>query len=266
MRKIAYRSFEDARKFVHSLKFTKRDGTNGWRAYCKSGKKPVDIPAGPDKVYKNKGWISFGDWLGTGVVAKQKPNWRSFTEARKFVHSLKLKDVEEWTKYYKSGKKPVDIPTNPYTSYKNKGWINYVDWLGTDKKTSDRNFKSFDDARKFIQKFELKNISEYKKWCEKNKPTDIPYNPQRIYKNKGWISFGDWLGTNNVSYVIKSKNYLPWKEAKPIYRRLAKEYRLKNGSDWKKFAKSHKKLLDDLRISGNPSVSYSKEKVWRKMK
>jgi len=35
-----------------------------WREYCKSGKKPINIPASPDKTYKNKGWISWGDFLG----------------------------------------------------------------------------------------------------------------------------------------------------------------------------------------------------------
>mgnify|MGYP001187014043 FL=1 len=260
-----YRSFKDARKFARSLNLKKRDGPHGWKAYCKSGNKPEDIPSAPDTVYK-KEWKGMGDWLGTGVVARQKRKWRSFKEAREFVHTLKLKDYQEWEKYYKSGNKPDDIPTNPYTSYKNKGWINYVDWLGTDKITSDRNFKSFDDAKKFVQKFEFKNMAEYRKWCEKNKPADIPYNPQRVYKNKGWKDWGDWVGTNYVSNSVKAKNYLPWKEAKIEYRKLAKKYGLKNGSDWIKFAKSHKKLLDDLRISGTPSISYSREKVWRKMK
>lgn len=325
-----YRSFKEAREFVRSLKFTKRDGTKGWRAYCKSGKKPDDIPAGPDQVYKNKGWVSFGDWLGTGVVAKQKPNWRSFTEARKFVHTLKLKDVEEWKKYYKSGKKPADIPTNPFTSYK-KEFVNYVDWLGTDKKTSDRNFKSFEDAKKYVQKFGFKNIAEYRKWCENNKPADIPYNPNRVYKNKGWISMGDWLGTGyiapknrkyrsfeetkkfaqslklsgqkewgkflksgkkpddiptspstkykkewkgwgdflgteNKSILEISKNYLPWKDAKPIYRKLSKEYEISGWGEWVQFARTHKKLLNDLRIPATPWSAYTKEREWKRRK
>ena len=37
-----------------------------WRDYCKSGKKPADIPANPHKAYAEAGWTSWGDWLGTG--------------------------------------------------------------------------------------------------------------------------------------------------------------------------------------------------------
>jgi hypothetical protein len=34
-----------------------------WRAYCRSGKKPADIPEHPDKVYADE-WISWTDWVG----------------------------------------------------------------------------------------------------------------------------------------------------------------------------------------------------------
>ena len=66
MKRVKARSFEDARKFVRSLKLK---SFNEYRKYCKSGKKPADIPTAPNTVYENKGWISVDDWLGTGVVA-----------------------------------------------------------------------------------------------------------------------------------------------------------------------------------------------------
>ena len=50
--------------------------------------KPEDIPAYPDGVYKDSGWVSWGDWLGTGRIANQNKVYRSFDEARAFVHSL----------------------------------------------------------------------------------------------------------------------------------------------------------------------------------
>ena len=36
-------------------------------AYCKSGKKPENIPMAAEDVYKNE-WKGLGDWLGTGFV------------------------------------------------------------------------------------------------------------------------------------------------------------------------------------------------------
>ena len=64
-----FRDFESAREFVQSLNFKNSDD---WREYCTSGKKPDDVPATPDRVYKNKGWISIGDFLGTGRTRVMK--------------------------------------------------------------------------------------------------------------------------------------------------------------------------------------------------
>jgi hypothetical protein len=35
-----------------------------WVAYCKSGKKPNDIPSNPQKTYDKSGWAGMSDWLG----------------------------------------------------------------------------------------------------------------------------------------------------------------------------------------------------------
>ena len=54
----------------------------------------------------------------------------AFTEAKEFVHRLRLKNQHEWNGYCKSGKKPPDIPANPARTYK-KDWKGIGDWLGT---------------------------------------------------------------------------------------------------------------------------------------
>jgi len=51
------------------------------------------------------------------------------------VDFLKLKSRGEWEKYCKEGlpgklPKPADIPATPRRKYKNKGWVNWGDWLG----------------------------------------------------------------------------------------------------------------------------------------
>ena len=56
--------------------------------------------------------------------------WRPFAEARKFVHTLGLKNETEWRAYLKSGKKPDDIPGKPGRAYKTE-WQGKGDWLGT---------------------------------------------------------------------------------------------------------------------------------------
>ena len=61
-------------------------------------------------------------------------SWRSFEDARAFVHVLKLKSVKEWQTYCKSGNRPSDIPSNPRSVYADTGWVGYSDWLGTEQR------------------------------------------------------------------------------------------------------------------------------------
>ena len=109
-----FRDFESAREFVRALNLKSQQE---WKEYCKSGKKPDDIYAAPWNTYK-KEWMGMGDWLGTGTVAPQLIQFRSFQEAREFVRKLNLKGQKEWREYCNSGDKPDDIPSNPWAVYK----------------------------------------------------------------------------------------------------------------------------------------------------
>jgi hypothetical protein len=104
-----------------------------WFAYCKSGKKPDDIPANPAGAYADAGWTGMGGWLGTGTVATHLRQYRSFKKARAFAHRLKLKSQTEWRDYSKSGKKPYDIPAAPSQPYAEAGWAGWSDWLGNER-------------------------------------------------------------------------------------------------------------------------------------
>jgi hypothetical protein len=128
--KVEFLSFEGAREFVRKLKLKHRVE---WFKYRKSGKKPKNIPSGPDITYKGKGWNGWGDFLGTGTIAPQDRIFLSLEEAREFVRKLKLKGVKEWREYSKLWKESNNIPFNPYWTYRDKGWISWGDFLGTAK-------------------------------------------------------------------------------------------------------------------------------------
>jgi superfamily II DNA or RNA helicase len=129
-----YLSFEKARAFARGLGLKSSDE---WNIYNKSGKKPKDIPASPEWVYRRDGWAGWGDWLGTGNVYKK--TFRSFEEARTFVHGLGLSSTAEWYEYCKSGRKPPDIPASPDYAYENDGWAGMGDWMGySPKQVSER--------------------------------------------------------------------------------------------------------------------------------
>jgi hypothetical protein len=245
-----YRSFEDAKEFVHKLKLK---STTEWNEYCKSGNKPDDIPQSLRNTYKNK-YKGMGDWLGTGRIADQKKVFRSFEDSKKFAQSLKLKNVKEWETYNKSGNRPMDIHVNPSIKYKNKGWINWSDFLGTKNISnikSSQNFLSFEDARKFVHTLKIKDQNEWANYCNSgNRPENIPSNPTQVYKNKGWVSFGDWTGTGSIASI--NRDYRPFKEAREFVRSLG----LKNNREWKEYCKSGNKP-DDI-----PSAPWNTYKEW----
>jgi hypothetical protein len=260
---IVYRSFTNARQFTRKLHLKTQ---KQWHEYCKSGNKPNDIPRNPERTYK-KEWKGMGDFLGTGRMATQNIVYRPFKEAQQFVQQLNLKNGKDWTSYCKSGNKPSDIPYNVKKVYK-KEWMGMGDWLGTGSIASyNMTYRSFTDTRKFAQKFKFQTNKEWQKYAKSGKlPKDIPNAPEHQYKNKGWMNWGDFLDTGNISNTEKSKNYLPWIEAKKEYRKLAKQYGLKNGTDWRAFSSKHKKELEKLNLPSNPQLVYTKERTWKERK
>jgi hypothetical protein len=123
-----------------------------WRDYCRSGKKPLDIPSNPDAIFGKDGWISWGDWLGTGRIAHGVREYQSFMKARAFARSRGFKSQGEWFEYCRSGKKPVNIPNTPQNVYANDGWSGWGDWLGTGNiATFLRKQRPFKQARAFVR-------------------------------------------------------------------------------------------------------------------
>jgi superfamily II DNA or RNA helicase len=228
-----YREFNEARSFVHSLKF---NNSYDWIDYCKSGNKPNDIPSKPNETYKNKGWVGMSDWLGHGKITNSEKKFRKYEDAKKFIHSLKLKNYKEWKYYCKSGNKPIDIPSEPKDVYKDLGYKDLGEWLGTFKvSTHKKEYKEFLAARDFVRKLNLKTITEWNEYCNSgNKPEEIPSSPLKVYKNKGFISFIDWLGTDKISN--SNRKYKNFQDA----RNFVQSLNLKSEKEWKEYHRTNK--------------------------
>lgn len=247
-----YRDFKSARKFVQSLKIDNRDK---WHEYCKSGKKPSDIPASPGAVYKNSGWKGMGDWLGTGRIAATEKQFLEFKKAKIFARNLSLKSSREWRDYSRSGLKPQDIPSNPDKTYISTGWKNWGDWLGSgSEKIYTKKYLPYDKAQLFVHKLKLRGYKEWIKYCSTaSKPLNIPNKPWLTYKNDGWLNINAWLGTEPLRQ--KNINYKPFIEAKKIIQEL----NIKSTTQWQNFCKSDQKPFD---IPATPWRVY-KNKGWR---
>ena len=250
-RNIPYTSFEEARKYARTLNLKTQ---SEWLEHTRAPDFPIEIHKAPHKYYKNKGWESYGDFLGTGNIATSQRKYRSFKEAREYARSLNLKSRKEWTKHTKTPGFPDDIPVGLERAYKDE-WTSMGDFLGSGfVATSLREYRSFEEARKYARSLNLKNEKEWRKVIKTNKfPEDIPHNPLGFYKEQ-WIGMGDWLGSGQRNRNIP---YKPFKEA----RKYAKSLNLKSSSEWVKHTKKPGFPED---IPKDPRIVY-KNKGWKGM-
>ena len=242
-------SFEEAREYVRSLNLKNQAE---WFKCTKTSSFPIFIPTNPNSIYKDKGWVSMGDWLGTGRIANQNRGFRPFQKARKHARSLGFVNRDEWGKYTKTSDFPQDIPVGPSRTYKNKGWIGWGDWLGTGNVHSkDRKFRSFEEARVYVQSLGLRNQAEWRRYAKTSDfPKDISKRPDHKYKGKGWVGWGDWLGTGNVH----KKEFRSFEEARVYVQSLG----LRNQAEWRRRTKLSGFPKD---IPRNPYQTY-KSKGW----
>ena len=178
--KDGYLDFNEARNFIRSLDLKTNER---WREWSKNKNRPHNIPGQPDVIYKNKGWLSYPDWLGSKVG--YDGTYLPFEEARELVRSLKLNGEKEWKVFAKSEERPYNIPHHPREIYKNDGWVSMSDFLGLGKVAHSKySYLSYEKARQFIQTLNIKSQKEWWEYASSNRrPSNIPYNPERYYKN-----------------------------------------------------------------------------------
>ncbi len=181
---------------------------------------------------------------------KYLTKWLPFEEARTFVHSLELKNADEWRDYCKSKQKPTGIPTNLYTTYKDQ-FQGMGDWLGTYAiATYNREYLPFEEAREYTRSLGFKNGQEWKNYSQSGqKPVNIPSLPWKVYK-QSWQNWGDWLGTSIIA--ARLREYLPFGQARSYVQTL----RLKSNHEWREYSKSDMKPAN---IPSDPHHVYKSE-------
>jgi hypothetical protein len=238
-----WKSFEDAKKFAHSLKLK---NTGEWFVYWKSHKRPEDIPAGPFQVYKTQ-WIGWADFLGTGNLTptQKHEKFHSYDNAKKYVQKLGIKTSTEFQKWIHSKERPDFIPTHPVNTYKEE-WIDWFDFLGLQKKCS------YGDAKKFAHSLNVQSRTDWFDFHKKGKiPKNIPKYADESYINDGWVSWGDFLGTGNLSGSQLHTKFRSFEDA----REFVKSLKIKTEPEWQKWCKNHERPKD---------VPFSPEKTYKK--
>ena len=179
-----------------------------WEAWRKSGVRPANLPATPNRTYKDCGWRGYpyflgyakdgsgdgdGDGAGAGEGAGEgagAPTVRRFDAAVMFARSLGLSTRDEWGAWSTCAARPADIPTHPHEAYAGGGWRGFEHWLGTDAGVvakPDAGFLPFDEVLPLVRGLNLKSQKEYRAWLnDTGRPSSMPAAPERTYRHQGW--------------------------------------------------------------------------------
>lgn len=267
-----WRSYESAREWVLKLNLmSERD----WRKYI-SGEMtnlpplPDDIPRAPWIAYKDKGWINWGHFLGTNMIAPRLKKYFSYEEACKFVHNLKLTKKDHWILYLKGAfpelpTLPDNIPACPDKTYKRKDyeskWTTWGHFLGTERvsnKNKANNYRPYQEAHIFAKALNLKTAKEWRRYINGEfghlplLPHNIPRKPDASY-NK-WIDWPSFLGSE-ISKFSNKRHFLLFVQAREFARTLG----LRTQKDWINYCAGKFPLLPK-KPDNIPSNLYKKYK------
>jgi hypothetical protein len=89
-----------------------------------------------------------------------------------------------------------------------------------------KNCFSYDEAKNYVNSFNITSYREYKKWRIRTNQINLPANPNRAYK-KNWISYNEFFGTNKYGNMslgeTKILNYLNENNIKFIWQKKFKD-------------------------------------------
>lgn len=97
--------------------------------YIKSTKN-TKLPYHPDRTYKNKGWVNYSTYLSRNIPSSKEKNqnFPTYSDAKKILEKYNILSVSDYRE--RLSKKEFMLPYHPDRTYKNKGWVNWFDYLG----------------------------------------------------------------------------------------------------------------------------------------
>jgi len=201
--KSQWLTFTKARAFARTLNLKDYEE---WVKYSKKRDKktnhrlrPKDIPPLPHLVYKGRGWLGYGNFLGA------KRQYFPYEKLKIEAIKLGIKSVRAWFRWWEQHR-PKMVPRNPHLHYEE--WENWNIFLGTKNRPANerqKDYISYISAKKIVHPLKLRHKREYREWFTANRLKYLPSHPEDVYKNKGWVSWKDWLGTT-LAARLESKS------------------------------------------------------------
>ncbi len=96
------------------------------------------------------------------------------------------------------------------------------------------NYLPYIEASLIVKNENIRSQAEWLDYCKNRKPNNIPYHPERLYENKGWIDLATFVGSNKMR---KFGSFLPFEEV----RDLARGLKFSSIEMWQQWAGSDKR-------------------------
>ena len=138
--------------------------------------------------------------------------------------------------YRKRYSKDPRLPSNPWTTYADTGWIDLYDFFGKEKPDL---YPTYAEAQAAAQALGIKSMPDYRKRYSKD--PRLPSSPVEVYADAGWIDWYDFLGNE------KPDLYPTYAEAQAAAQALG----IKNMPDYKK------RYSKDPRLPSSPRTTYA---------
>ncbi|MCP6727070.1 MAG: hypothetical protein KJI69_03540 [Patescibacteria group bacterium] len=239
-------SYNDAQTVVQEL------GIESYTHYNKlfSAKKlPKGLPSDPSSFYSRKGRVGRG-----GSKAKK---FIEYDIVKQWAQDNKIKSMREYVRT----PKPKGFPKSPDCCFQYRDqWEGWEIFLNT-------NPLSYKESQKLVIPYKFKSYSDYTKNVRKYKELNkLLKQPQRYYKNKGWINWNHFLtGNKNSKWdsgivkkiivkKVKKREIMSFEEHKKTVRR----YKI---TSFKQLLEAKKSGLLPKSFSVNVRRMYKKE--WR---
>jgi len=206
MKKDFY-EYKELKEIVNSL------GINSKDEYIRKHKTIVSLngkkaPVSPSTFYGNEIWENWSVFLNKPIHAKKLNNiYYSYEECRGKMVELGITSKSVFTNNIKHiMQTDVKIPYSPYKIYDTewKGWGHFLSTYRVQDNLKE--YRPFQEAREWARSLNLKMHKEWRLLELDKLPNGIPKKPEKTYKNKGWVSYSDWLGideTHRISYGEK---------------------------------------------------------------
>ena len=163
------------------------------KIYIVDGK---NIPYNPSTFYPKNIWEGWSIFLRDKIYKKNyNGTYYSYNECKLAVKKYNFSSKDDFLKRIKEIiKEDIRIPYSPYTIYKND-WEGWIEFLNTDNCVEQiEDLVEFEAAKEYARSLNLKLQKQWSNISFKDLPKGMTKKPDKLYKEKGWIDWYDFLG------------------------------------------------------------------------